>query len=90
MVHASKHCLRHFLIEFKEKLKIISDFNSENIEIEFKKYLIEKDLGMGKLLPAFRISLTGLAMGPSLFDIASLIGKEETINRIEKAIKTLV
>ena len=44
---------------------------------------------MGKLLPAFRISLTGLAMGPSLFDIASLIGKEETINRIEKAIKTL-
>ena len=79
----------NFLIEFKERLKIISDFNSENIEIEFKKYLTEKDLGMGKLLPAFRISLTGLAMGPSLFDIASLIGKEETINRIEKAIKTL-
>jgi hypothetical protein len=28
-------------------------------------------------------------MGPSLFDIASLIGKEETIYRIEKAIKIL-
>ena len=78
-----------FLIEFKERLKMISDFNSENIEVEFKKYLTEKNLGMGKLLPAFRISLTGLSMGPSLFDIASLIGKEETINRIEKAIKIL-
>ena len=61
----------------------------ENIEVEFKKYLTEKNLGMGKLLPAFRISLTGLSMGPSLFDIASLIGKEETIYRIEKAIKIL-
>jgi glutamyl-tRNA synthetase len=79
----------NFLIEFKERLEIISDFNSENIELEFKKYLTEKKLGMGKLLPVFRVSLTGLAMGPSLFDIASLIGKEETINRIEKAIKTL-
>ena len=38
---------------------------------------------MGKLLPAFRISLTGLGMGPSLFDIAAHLGKEETIKRME-------
>jgi hypothetical protein len=28
-------------------------------------------------------------MGPSLFEIASLIGKEEAITRIEKALKTI-
>ena len=47
------------------------------------------NLGMGKLLPAFRVSLTGLGMGPSLFDIASLLGKEETINRMETALEKI-
>ena len=77
------------LSELQHRLSNILDFSSENIEIEFKKYLEEKKLGMGKLLPAFRLSLTGLGMGPSLFDIASLLGKEETIKRIEKALNTI-
>ena len=44
---------------------------------------------MGSLLPAFRVSLTGIGTGPSLFDIASLLGKEETIKRIQTAIKII-
>ena len=35
------------------------------------------------------VSLTGLSMGPSLFDIASLLGKDETIKRLEQALKTI-
>ena len=61
----------------------------KNIEIEFKKYLEENELGMGKLLPAFRVCLTGLGMGPSLFDIASLLGKEKTIKRMETALEKI-
>ena len=64
-------------------------FTSYNIELAFKKYLDENELQMGKLLPAFRVSLTGIGMGPSLFDIAELIGKEETISRMETALKTI-
>ena len=75
--------------ELQHRLSNILDFSSEKIEIEFKKYLEEKKIGMGKLLPAFRLSLTGLGMGPSLFDIAALLGKEETIKRIEKALNTI-
>ena len=44
---------------------------------------------MGVLLPAFRLSLTGLGMGPSLFNIAELIGKKETLSRIDIAIKKI-
>ena len=44
---------------------------------------------MGKLLPAFRVSLTGVGIGPSIFEIASLLGKEETIKRMEKALKKI-
>ena len=70
-------------------LEGLSNFSSNNIEKEFKFYLEEKQLGMGKLLPALRVSLTGLGMGPSLFDIASLLGREETIKRIETAIEKI-
>ncbi len=77
------------LSELKIRLEKISDFSSINIEIEFKKYLEDNDLGMGKLLPAFRLALTGLGMGPSLFDIASLLGKTETIKRMEAALNTI-
>ncbi|HIG31940.1 MAG TPA: glutamate--tRNA ligase [Flavobacteriales bacterium] len=78
-----------YMSELKDRLEELSDFSSESIEIEFKKYLEENELGMGMLLPAFRVSLTGLGMGPSLFDIASLLGKEETIQRMETALEKI-
>ena len=78
-----------YVSELKDKLSILSDFSSENIEVEFKKYLEENELGMGRLLPAFRVCLTGLGMGPSLFDIASLLGQEETIKRMETALEKI-
>ena len=78
-----------FLSELKTRLENISDFSSVNIEIEFKKYLDDNDLGMGRLLPAFRLALTGLGMGPSLFDVASLLGKNETIKRMELALNII-
>jgi glutamyl-tRNA synthetase len=78
-----------YVSELKDKLSVLSVFSSENIEVEFKKYLEENELGMGRLLPAFRVCLTGLGMGPSLFDIASLLGKEETIKRMETALEKI-
>ena len=38
---------------------------------------------------AFRLALVGEGKGPHIFDITMLIGKEETITRLEKAIKTI-
>ena len=78
-----------YLTELKDKLFLLSDFSSDNIEKSFKLYLTENEIGMGKLLPTFRVSLTGMGMGPSLFDIASLLGKEETIKRIETALEKI-
>ena len=44
---------------------------------------------MGQLLPAFRVALTGIGMGPSLFNIAEIIGKDETIARIDSATQNI-
>ena len=48
------------ILELKNRLLELSNFSSENIEIEFKRYIEENQLKMGDLLPAFRLCLTGL------------------------------
>ena len=47
------------------------------------------EIGMGRIMQPFRLSLVGALKGPHLFDIAELIGKTETIARLQKAIQTL-
>jgi glutamyl-tRNA synthetase len=44
---------------------------------------------MGKVMQPFRLSLVGALKGPHLFDIVEVIGKQETITRIQKAIDKL-
>ena len=70
-------------------LKSITDFTSLNIEQITKNWMTENEIGMGKIMQPFRLSIVGALKGPHLFDIAEIIGKEETIARIEKAIETL-
>ncbi len=67
----------------------ISDFTSVNIETIVKDWMTKNEIGMGKVMQPFRLSLVGALKGPHLFDIVELIGKEETIKRIEKAIDSL-
>ena len=67
----------------------IGDFTSLNIEIIVKDWMTKNEIGMGKVMQPFRLSLVGALKGPHLFDILELIGKDETIERIEKAIETL-
>ena len=47
------------------------------------------EMGMGKVMQPLRLSLVGELKGPHLFDIIEMIGKEETIKRIGKAIATV-
>jgi len=70
-------------------LEYIDGFNSANIEAIVKDWLTKNEIGMGKVMQPFRLSLVGALKGPHLFDIVEIIGKEETISRIQKAINTL-
>jgi glutamyl-tRNA synthetase len=70
-------------------LNNIEDFTSVNIETIVKDWMTQNEIGMGKVMQPFRLSLVGALKGPHLFDIVELIGKEETIKRLEKAIAIL-
>lgn len=67
----------------------IGDFTSVTIETIVKDWMTKNEIGMGKVMQPFRLSLVGALKGPHLFDIVEMIGKEETVQRIQKAISTL-
>ena len=79
--------------ELIEKLQVvlntIEDFTAVNIETIVKDWMTNNEIGMGKIMQPFRLSIVGALKGPHLFDIVELIGKEETIKRLQKAIVSL-
>ena len=60
----------------------IDSFDAASIETGFKGYLESNELGMGAVLPNFRLLVTGEGGGPSMFAIAEFLGKEETLKRM--------
>lgn len=70
-------------------LSTIKDFTSENVETDVKTWIAEQELSFGKVMPPLRLVIVGDMKGPHLFDIMALIGKEESITRIKKAIALL-
>jgi len=89
---ASKNWKDETLALMQELISVlgeITDFTSLNIETIVKDWMTKNEIGMGKVMQPFRLSLVGALKGPHLFDIVELIGKEETIKRIEKAIAAL-
>jgi glutamyl-tRNA synthetase len=65
-----------------EKFTVLEDWTAANIESLFKETAEEKGIKMGELQLPFRIMLVGGKFGPTVFDIASVIGKEQTVARI--------
>ena len=77
------------MTELISVITTIDDFSSENTEKEIKEWITNKEIGFGKVMQPLRLSLVGKLAGPHLFDIIAMIGKQETIRRIENAIDKL-
>jgi glutamyl-tRNA synthetase len=71
------------------RFKALASFSTETVEQDFKAYLEANELGFGKVGPGFRLAVTGKGMGPSMFDICAILGKEETCTRMELALQKL-
>lgn len=72
---------------FSEKLET-SSFESEILKEAIHHFAEEHSLGMGKVMMPLRLALVGELKGPDVPDIMNIIGKEETLARIEKAINS--
>ena len=75
--------------ELIEKIKTITDFSAANATTEIKAWITSKEIGFGKVMMPLRLALVGSLMGPDVYEIAAMLGQNETINRLENAIKNL-
>ena len=84
-----KNNTRTILTNISQILEEIPTFDIETIEAAIWKYTDENNIKRVAAMQALRIVLTGASFGPSLFDIVVLLGKNEVLKRIPKAITHL-
>jgi glutamyl-tRNA synthetase len=66
-----------------------AEFRSDFLESLVRQYVEEKGIGFGRVMAPLRLLLVGSGMGPHLFDIMEMIGKDETIRRIDRGLQLM-
>ncbi len=66
-----------------------TNWEALNIKEQFSNFMNSKEWGFGVVMVPIRLALVGSSQGADLFDICEIIGKTETLNRINRAIKEL-
>ena len=77
------------LAELATLLEGIDDFTAARTEGDIKVWIEANAYNLGGIMTAFRLALVGEGKGPYIFDIIAVIGKEETLARIQRAIDVL-
>lgn len=71
------------------KLNAAGDFASAALEPQILGWIAEKEYHLGNVMNAFRLAVVGECKGPHMFDITELMGREETVRRIEAAVERI-
>lgn len=69
------------------KLAEFDKITAAETEPAIHQWIVDNQMSMGQLMNTLRIAILGISQGPSIFDICEFIGKEETLRRIEAAMK---
>lgn len=86
---AFKEDTKTILTTVAEIINNTNDFTVENLQKTVKGWITSNEIGFGKVMMPLRLALVGALQGPDVFDIIYLIGKNETISRINTAIKSI-
>jgi glutamyl-tRNA synthetase len=76
-----------FFAELIRNYELATLWDTHTLENNFKEIAAVNNLKPGELMLPFRVMLVGGKFGPGVFEIAELLGKSETIDRISKAIR---
>ncbi|MBO7133179.1 MAG: glutamate--tRNA ligase [Bacteroidales bacterium] len=87
-----KSCKEDTAEVLKELVNILDkcpDFKPETTEGAVKAWIEGNEWGFGKVMSPFRLAVVGEGKGPSVFDMIEVIGKDETLKRINNLIANL-
>jgi len=76
------------LRDYQARLKECA-WDVETLEAELKAVTEAAECGAGRLIHPVRLAVSGVGGGPGLYDLLLLVGRDECISRIERAIEQL-
>lgn len=74
---------------FRDRLANAEPFEPATLESLLNAYVAERGVGLGSIIHALRVAVTGKAAGPGMFDCLSLVGREACVARIDHALGRL-
>ena len=74
---------------FAERCAILPAFDAASIEKELRDEADKQQISAARIIHPLRLAVSGVSVGPSLFHMLELLGKDVVIRRINKAITTL-
>lgn len=77
------------LVEVKAALKTLDNFIAPEIERVFMSIVEKQKTKLGKIAQPVRVAVTGKTESPGIFEVLEIVGKEKTLKRLGKAIKTI-
>ena len=86
---AIKDDTKSIMTNVKSIINNIENFEVETLQNDVKGWITSNDIGFGKVMMPLRLALVGALQGPDVFDIMYMIGKNETVKRIDNLIEKI-
>jgi glutamyl-tRNA synthetase len=78
------------LRDFRPRLETAEPFDAPTLDKALHDFCTEKGLKVGDLVHPLRVATTGVEVGIGLFDALAILGREETLRRVEMGLKLFV
>ena len=66
-----------------------ASWDATSLEATFRDFAESESLGLGKVAQPVRVALTGRTVSPGVFDMLEILGREESLARLEDCAKTV-
>ena len=77
------------LQEYVKKLSVLENPAKEDYETVLKQVAEEAECGAGRIIHPARLATSGVGIGPGVYDLLYILGKDEVIDRIDEALKII-
>jgi len=74
--------LKEFLPALAERLETVNPFTAANVEAALRAFADAQDVKAGLLINASRTMLTGQSVGPSMFEVFEIVGRDRSVMRL--------
>ncbi len=78
-----------YLRELRDLLTTVADFGKESTERNVMEWIATNGYPTGQVMNTFRLAIIGKSMGPGMFEVCEILGRDETLRRLDTILTKL-